>query len=99
MQSGRAFLAAYCAIDFRPPLLLQKGRANVATGTVKWFNPAKGFGFIQPDSGKYVFVQISAVKKAGLSSLNEGDKVSYEEKENRGTASAESPRVGYLAIR
>jgi CspA family cold shock protein len=54
----------------------------VATGTVKWFNPAKGFGFIQPDTGgKDVFVHISAVEKAGLSTLNEGAKVSYEEKE------------------
>jgi CspA family cold shock protein len=57
----------------------------VATGTVKWLNPAKGFGFIQPDSGgKDVFVHISAVEKAGLNTLNEGAKVSYEEKENRG---------------
>jgi cold shock protein len=49
----------------------------VATGTVKWFNSTKGFGFIQPDSGgKDVFVHISAVEKAGLSNLNEGAKVS-----------------------
>jgi CspA family cold shock protein len=68
----------------------------VASGTVKWFNPAKGFGFIQPDSGgKDVFVHISAVEKAGLNTLNEGAKVSYEEKENRGkTTSAENLRVG-----
>ena len=69
--------------------------SDVATGTVKWFNPAKGFGFIQPDSGgKDVFVHISAVEKAGLSTLNEGAKVSYEEKENRGKTSAENLRVG-----
>jgi cold shock protein len=75
--------------------LLQKGRADVATGTVKWFNPVKGFGFIQPDSGgKDVFVHISAVEKAGLSSLNEGAKVSYEEVSNRGKSSAENLRVG-----
>jgi cold shock protein len=68
---------------------------NVATGTVKWFNPAKGFGFIQPDNGgKDVFVHISAVERAGLSTLNEGAKVSYEEKENRGKTSAENLRVG-----
>jgi len=68
---------------------------DVATGTVKWFNPAKGFGFIQPDNGgKDVFVHISAVEKAGLSTLNEGAKVSYEEKENRGKTSAENLRVG-----
>ena len=67
----------------------------MATGTVKWFNPVKGFGFIQPETGgKDVFVHISAVEKAGLSTLNEGAKVSYEEKENRGKMSAENLRVG-----
>ena len=67
----------------------------MAIGTVKWFNAAKGYGFIQPDSGgKDVFVHISAVEKAGLSTLNEGAKVSYEEKENRGKMSAENLRVG-----
>ena len=49
-------------------------------GTVKWFNPTKGFGFIQPDSGGAdIFVHISAVERAGLSSLNEGQKVSFGE--------------------
>jgi CspA family cold shock protein len=49
-------------------------------GTVKWFNPAKGFGFIQPDSGGAdIFVHISAVERAGLSGLNEGQKVSFDE--------------------
>ena len=49
------------------------------TGTVKWFNTVKGYGFIQPDDGsKDVFVHISAVDRAGLSSLHEGQKVSYE---------------------
>jgi CspA family cold shock protein len=49
------------------------------TGTVKWFNGQKGFGFIQPDEGGAdVFVHISAVERAGLRSLNEGQKVSYE---------------------
>ena len=67
----------------------------MATGTVKWFNPVKGFGFIQPDSGgKDVFVHISAVERAGFSSLAEGAKVSYEAKENRGKTSAENSRVG-----
>jgi cold shock protein len=70
-------------------------RYYVATGTVKWFNATKGFGFIQPDSGgKDVFVHISAVEKAGLSSLNEGAKVSYEVVANRGKESAENLRVG-----
>ena len=51
----------------------------MATGTVKWFNPSKGFGFIEPEDGsKDAFVHISAVEKAGLSTLNEGQKVSYE---------------------
>ena len=51
----------------------------MATGTVKWFNPTKGFGFIEPtDRGKDVFVHISAVERAGMNSLNEGQKVSYE---------------------
>jgi CspA family cold shock protein len=51
----------------------------MAKGTVKWFNDQKGFGFIQPDDGsKDVFVHISAVERAGLRSLNEGQKVSFE---------------------
>ena len=51
----------------------------MATGTVKWFNATKGFGFIQPDDGgKDVFVHISAVERAGLRDLNEGQKLSYE---------------------
>jgi CspA family cold shock protein len=70
------------------------GKTNVATGTVKWFNATKGFGFIEPESGgKDVFVHISAVERAGLSSLNEGDKVSYEIVANRGKESAENLRV------
>lgn len=67
----------------------------MATGTVKWFNGQKGFGFIQPDGGgKDVFVHVSAVEKAGIGSLNEGDKVSYEIVANRGKESAENLRVG-----
>ncbi len=51
----------------------------MATGTVKWFNNTKGFGFIQPETGgPDVFVHISAVERAGMSTLNEGQKVSYE---------------------
>ena len=51
----------------------------MATGTVKWFNPAKGYGFIEPeDGGQDAFVHISAVERAGLNSLSEGQKVSYE---------------------
>jgi CspA family cold shock protein len=51
----------------------------MANGTVKWFNPQKGYGFIQPsDGGKDVFVHISAVQRAGLNDLREGEQISYE---------------------
>lgn len=66
----------------------------MATGTVKWFNPTKGFGFIQPEEGGAdVFVHISAVEKAGLSGLNEGQKVSYDIEENRGKKAAANIKV------
>jgi CspA family cold shock protein len=61
----------------------------MANGTVKWFNATKGFGFIQPENGgKDVFVHISAVERAGLRSLNEGQQVSYEEQNERGRTAA-----------
>ncbi len=61
----------------------------MATGTVKWFNAQKGYGFIQPDSGgKDVFVHISAVERAGLGGLNEGQKVKYEVVSDRGKEAA-----------
>lgn len=61
----------------------------MATGTVKWFNATKGYGFIQPDNGgKDVFVHVTAVERAGLSGLNEGQKVSYEVASERGKESA-----------
>jgi CspA family cold shock protein len=64
-------------------------------GTVKWFNPTKGYGFIQPSDGqKDVFVHISAVERAGLSNLNEGQTVEYELVTGRnGKASAENLKV------
>ncbi|MEK9752986.1 MAG: cold-shock protein [Rhodospirillaceae bacterium] len=64
----------------------------MANGTVKWFNPTKGFGFIQPDDGgKDAFVHISAVQRAGLRSLSEGQKVSYDLQAGRdGKSSAEN---------
>ena len=68
----------------------------MATGTVKWFNPTKGYGFIQPQGGggKDVFVHISAVERAGLSTLNEGQSVQYEEVTGRnGKTSAENLKV------
>jgi CspA family cold shock protein len=65
---------------------------TMATGTVKWFNPAKGFGFIEPEDGsKDAFVHISAVERAGLTTLNEGQKVSYElQPGQNGKSSAEN---------
>jgi cold shock protein len=71
------------------------GDAEVATGTVKWFNAAKGYGFIQPDGGggKDVFVHISAVEKAGYDGLAEGAKVSFDVVANRGKESAENLKI------
>jgi cold shock protein len=67
------------------------------TGTVKWFNSTKGFGFIQPDAGgPDVFVHISAVERAGLRGLNDGQKISYEIVADRrsGKSSADNLKVG-----
>jgi cold shock protein len=67
---------------------------EMPTGTVKWFNASKGYGFIQPQTGgKDVFVHISAVERAGLNGLNEGQAIEYEEVSNRGKTSAENLRV------
>lgn len=66
----------------------------MASGTVKWFNPTKGYGFIQPaGGGKDVFVHISAVERAGLSTLNEGQHVEYEIISDRGKESAGNLKV------
>ena len=63
-------------------------------GTVKWFNPTKGYGFIKPQVGdKDVFVHISAVEQAGLSTLNEGQSIEYEIESNRGKESAVKLKV------
>lgn len=62
---------------------------TMAKGTVKWFNSQKGFGFIQPDDGsKDVFVHITAVERAGMSGLNEGQKVTYDVATERGKSAA-----------
>jgi CspA family cold shock protein len=72
LAADRAETVGESAVD-------QSERACMATGTVKWFNSQKGFGFIQPDQGgPDVFVHISAVERAGLRGLNDGQKVSYE---------------------
>jgi len=63
----------------------------MAIGTVKWFNPAKGFGFIQPESGDNdVFVHISAVERAGMGTLAEGQRVSYDVVTERGKQAADN---------
>lgn len=77
-------------------LKTSREEAYMAQGTVKWFNPTKGFGFIQPDDGgQDVFVHISAVERAGLRELREGDKVSYEIVADRrsGKSSADNLKV------
>ena len=73
-----------------------EGDIEVAMGTVKWFNPIKGYGFIKPDNGgQDVFVHISAVERAGYSGLAEGAKISYELVTTRfGKAAAENLRLG-----
>ena len=67
----------------------------MATGTIKWFNPTKGFGFIQPDDGsKDVFVHITDVQRAGIDGLREGDKLSYDlQQGQQGKVSATNLRL------
>ena len=94
-QSARRVFLAEAAATAHVAPIVSKGSADVATGTVKWFNATKGYGFIQPDSGggKDVFVHISAVEKAGLNDLREGDKVTYDVVPNKGKESAENLKV------
>lgn len=66
----------------------------MATGVVKWFNPTKGYGFIQPEQGgSDVFVHISAVESAGIRNLNEGQRVSYELTTEKGKTSATNLKI------
>ena|ERR1700691_269676 len=81
-------------LDPRDYLESALAEIKMARGTVKWFNSQKGYGFIQPQGGgKDVFVHISAVEKAGLGNLNEGQVVEYEEVANKGKTSAENLKV------
>jgi len=86
-MSGRAMVV-------RPDNVRAFKEAMMATGTVKWFNPTKGYGFIQPkDGGRDVFVHISAVERAGLGSLNEGQTIEYQVVSNRGKESADNLKI------
>jgi CspA family cold shock protein len=75
---------------------LSEGSSHMATGTVKFFNTTKGFGFIAPDGGgKDVFVHISAVERSGMAGLNEGQKVTFDlEKDRQGRDSASNLKAG-----
>jgi CspA family cold shock protein len=67
----------------------------MAVGTVKWFNPVKGYGFIQPsDGGRDVFVHISAVERAGMGTLTEGQRVSFDVTTERGKQAATNLKAG-----
>jgi CspA family cold shock protein len=95
IEAGLAIIrfAAFNSLGFQKrngltacPICNGTKETHMATGTVKWFNSTKGFGFIQPDNGgQDVFVHISAVERAGLSTLNDGQKINYEIEQDRRT--------------
>jgi cold shock protein len=91
--------SSQAGIGLPPPrryqfLIADLENSTMARGTVKWFNSQKGYGFIQPTGGgRDVFVHISAVERAGLSSLNEGQQIEFEIEENRGKSSAVNLRA------
>jgi CspA family cold shock protein len=99
----RAALTIFLQISTQPAVLARglithvpEKKSHMMQGTVKWFNGQKGFGFIQPDDGgEDVFVHISAVERAGMSGLNEGQKVSFDVVANRktGKSAAENLRA------
>ena len=73
---------------------IQLKEVNMSTGVVKWFNPNKGYGFIQPeDSSKDVFVHVTALERAGISSLQEGQRLSYDLATHKGKTSAVNLKV------
>ena len=88
-------IAVLVAFEPDPYCVRATLETEMATGTVKWFNPTKGYGFIQPSGGggRDVFVHISAVERAGLRSLNEGQTVEYEIENNRGKDSAVNLKI------
>jgi CspA family cold shock protein len=93
-HTALASTLSFVAGEFRrglsfPPFRVSGGKTGMPTGTVKWFNTTKGYGFVAPDTGgKDVFVHISAVQKAGLRSLNEGQKIAFEVEEQQNGRSA-----------
>ena len=88
-------IVVLAALGRDPYCARSTSETEMAKGTVKWFNPTKGYGFIQPSGGggRDVFVHISAVERAGLSSLNEGQTVEYEIEINRGKESAVNLKI------
>jgi len=92
MLAGAARIAVHAWTDQH--VSVQKGERRMPTGTVKWFNAQKGFGFIQPEGGgKDVFVHITAVQAAGLNGLDEGQKVTFEVVRERGKEAAANLRL------